>query len=189
MNCFRINDIYDYIEGSLSPERRGELERHLGICPKCRQAVEDRKLIAEESLSLPPFAVPDDFTDRVMARIAPAKLRSPVWLIILASASSLLALTAIIMIASGRSVLGIVSGAGHSLWEYIKGAAVFTAKAATLLTLAGKTARPLLEAAYKGLSVLTSFIHPGVQVLILVLAMGFVLSLFFGIRKKFSLGE
>jgi anti-sigma factor RsiW len=189
MSCFRINDIYDYIEGSLSPERRGELERHLSGCPKCRKAVEERKLIAEAALSLPPFAVPDDFTDRVMARIAPAKVKSPVWLIILASASSLLALTAMIMIASGRSVLGIISGAGHSLWEYIESAAVFTAKAATLLTLTAKTVRPLLVAAYKGLAVLTSFIHPAVQVLILVLAMGLVLSLFFGIKNKYSLGD
>ena len=66
---------------------------------------------------------------------------------------------------------------------------MLTAKVATLLTLAGKTVRPLLEAVYKGLSVLTAFIHPWLQVLILVLAMGFVVSLFFGMRKKFSLGD
>ena len=189
MNCFRINDIYDYIEGSLSPERRAQMERHLGVCPRCRRAVEDRKLIAGAASGLPPFTVPDDFTDRVMARIAPAQAKHPLWLIILASASSLLALTAMMMIASGRSALGIISGASHSFWEYVKSAAVLTAKAATLLSLAGKTVRPILEAAYKGLSVLTSFIHPGLQVLILVLAMGLVVSLFFGMRKKFSLGD
>jgi anti-sigma factor RsiW len=189
MNCFKINDIYDYIEGSLSPEHQEELERHLSVCPRCRRAVEDRKLIAGAAFGLPPLAVPDDFTDRVMARIAPAKVKHPAWLIILASASSLLALTAMVMIASGRSALGVLSGASHSFWEYVKSAAVLTAKAATLLTLAGKTVRPLLEVAYKGLSVLTSFIHPGLQVLILILAMGLVVSLFFGMRKKFSVGD
>lgn len=189
MNCFRISDIYDYLEGSLAPERTKKLEWHLGVCPKCRQAVEDRKLIAEAALSLPPFAVPDDFTDRVMARIAPAKVMSPVWLIILAAASSLLALTAVMIFASGGNVLGIISSAGHLVWEFVKNAAVLAAKMGTLFSVAGKTARPLLEAAYKGLAVLTSFIHPWVQVLIFVLAMGLVLSLFFGIRKKLSLGD
>ena len=189
MNCFKINDIYDYIEGSLSPERREELERHLSGCPRCRRAVEDRKLIAGAASGLPPIAVPDDFTQRVMARITPAKVKAPVWLFILACASSFLALTAVVMIAFGRSALGIISGASHSFWEYVKSAAVLTAKAATLLTLAGKTTRPLLEAVYKGLSVLTSFIHPGLQIFILILAMGLVVSLFFGMRKKFSLGD
>jgi anti-sigma factor RsiW len=189
MSCFKINDIYDYIEGSLSPERREELERHLGVCPRCRRAVEERKLIAGAAFGLAPLAVPDDFTERVMARIAPVRVKNPAWLIILASASSLMALTAMALIASGRSALGIISGAGHSIWEYAKSVAVLTAKAATLLSLAGKTVRPLLEAAYKGLSVLTSFIHPAFQVLILVLAMGIVVSLFFGMRKKFSLGD
>jgi hypothetical protein len=189
MNCFKTNDIYDYIEGSLSPERRGELERHLSLCPSCRRAVEDGKLIAGAASGLPPFAVPDDFTDRVMARITPAQVKQRLWLITLASASSLLALTAMMIVASGRSGLGIISEASHSFWEFVKGAAVLTAKAATLLTLAGKTVRPFLEAAYKGLSVLTSILHPGLQVLILVLAMGLVVSLFFGMRKRFSLGD
>jgi len=189
MKCSKINDIYDYIEGSLAPERTQELERHLGTCPSCRRAVEDRRLVAGAASGLPPFAVPEDFTDQVMARIAPLKIKPPVWLIILAFASAWLAVASVILLASGKSVLGIISGASHSLWEYVKGAAVFTAKAATLLTLAGKTLRPLAEACYKGFSALTSIIDPGFQALILVLALGLVVSLFFGMRKKLSLGE
>jgi hypothetical protein len=94
-----------------------------------------------------------------------------------------------VMNASGRSALGVISGASHSFWEYVKSAAVLTAKVATLLSLAGKTVRPLLEAASKGLSLLTSFIHPGLQVLILVVAICLVVSLFFGMKKKLSLGD
>ena len=189
MNCFKINDIYDYIEESLSPERREELERHLDICPGCRRAIEERKLISGAASSLAPLAVPDDFTERVMARIAPARVKNPVWLIVLASTCSLLALTAMALIASGRSAMGILTGASHSFWEYAKSVAVLMAKAAALLSLAGKTVRPLLAASYRGVLVLTSFFHPWLQVLILVLAMGLVVSLFFGMRKKFSWGD
>jgi anti-sigma factor RsiW len=189
MSCLRINDIYEHIEGSLAPERRVEMERHLAACSKCRQAVEDRKSIAGAASSLEPLALPEDFTDRVMARIAPLKMKSPAWLLILASASSLLALTAVMIFASGGNVLRIISGAGHFLWELIKSAAVFTAKIATLLSVAGKAAQPLLEAAYKGVAVLTSFVHPWVQILIFVLAVGLVVTLFFGMRKRFLLGD
>jgi len=189
MSCFLINDIYDYIEGSLSPERRGELEQHLGGCPRCRRAVEDRKFIAGAASGLPQIAVPDDFTQRVMARIAPAKVRQQVWLLVLASASSVLALTAVLTIASGRSALGIISGAGHSFWGYVKSAAVLTAKAATLLSLAGKTVRPVLEAVYKGLSLATSVLSPGLLAVILVFMTVLVVSLALGTRKKISLGD
>jgi len=189
MNCIRISDIYDYIEGSLAPERREELERHLVGCPKCRRAVEDRKSIAGAASSLPPFAVPDDFTDRVMARIAPAKVKSPAWLRILASASSLLALTVIILIASGKSVIEIALGASHSLWEYAKSAALLVAKAVTLLFLAGKTIRPLLDSLAKGLSLASSFVSPGLQIVLLGVMMALIISLALAARKKISLGD
>jgi len=189
MNCFKTNDIYDYLEGSLPLERREELERHLSACPRCRGAVEDRELIAGAAASLPPFAVPDDFTDRVMARIAPATTRLPAWLIGLASFSSLVALTSIILIASGRSVVGIFVGASHSFWGYAKNAAVLTAKAATLLSLALKTVESLLASAAKGLSLATSVLSPGLLVVILVLITVLVVGLALGTRKKISLGD
>ncbi len=189
MSCLKIRDIYDYIEGSLAPERNEELGRHLSSCPRCRRAAEDERLIARAASSLPPLAVPDDFTDRVMARIDPLKIRQPAWLIILASAATWLAVASVLLMASGRSGLELISGASHSLWGYVKTGAVFTAKAATLLTLAVKTLRPLLEAAYKGLSMLTSLLHPAIQAMILVLALGIAVSLFFGMRKKLSLGD
>jgi len=189
MNCFRINDIYDYLEGSLSPEGREELERHLGVCPRCRRAVEERKLIAGAASSLAAFAVPDDFTDRVMSRIAPVKVKSPAWLIILASASSLLALGLVVLIASGRSVIGIALGASHSLWEYAKSVAVLIAKAVTLLSLAGKTIRPLLESIARGLSLASSLGSPGLQIVLLGAMTVLIISLALAARKKISLGD
>jgi anti-sigma factor RsiW len=189
MNCLKSNDIYDFIEGRLAPERSEEMERHLGACPGCRRAAEERRRIAEAASGLPPFAVPDDFTDRVMARIAPLRIKPPAGLVILAAASSCLAVASAILIASGRSGLELISGASHALWGFVKSAAVFAAKAATLLTLLGKTLRPLAEAGYRGFAALTSFIGPGIQVMIFILALGLIVSLFFGLRKKLTLGD
>ena len=189
MSCFRINDIYEFIEGSLAPERKEELERHLSVCLGCRQAVEDRKLIAGAASSLAPFAVPDNFTDRVMARIAPAKAKSPAWLIILASFSSLLALGSVVLIAAGRNVLETALRASHSIWEYAKSAALFLAKAVTLLSLAGKAIRLLLESVTKGLSLADSLVSPGLQFGLLVVMTVLIISLALAARKKISLGD
>jgi hypothetical protein len=117
------------------------------------------------------------------------KVKSPAWLIILASASSLLALTAVVLIASGRSVLGIISGASHSLWEYIKSAALLIAKAVTLLSLAGKTIRSLLESIAKGLYLANSLVSPGLQFVLLGVMTVLIISLALAARKKISLGD
>ena len=92
------------------------------------------------------------------------------------------------LVASGTGAVEILSRVSHSFWAYAKSAAVFTAKAAILLSLAAKAARPLVESVYGCLSALTSFINPWVQVLILMLTIGVVVSLFFGIKKRFSWG-
>jgi anti-sigma factor RsiW len=189
MSCLKISDLYDYLEGGLSPERTSEVEEHLGVCQRCRRAVEERRLIAEAASRLPPFEVPEDFPERIMSRISRPRARSSGWLIGLVSGSALLSLISILLIASGRSTLEFFSSASQTFWETAKNAAVLAAKLAALVSLAGRTLRSLLEAGTKGLSVLTSLLHPGIQIFILVLALGILASLFYGVRKKFSIGD
>jgi anti-sigma factor RsiW len=189
MSCFKVYDIYDYIEGSLSPERREELEEHLNACEKCREAVEERKLIAAAASSLPPLEVPGDFAARVMTRVEPEKTKLPVRLIVLATLSSLLALGSIGLAVSGKSLVGIVLEAGYSFWAYAKSAAVLTARAVTVLSLVGKTLQSLLESGAKALTVTGSLLSPGLQVAVLVVVTALIFSLALGARKKISLGD
>jgi anti-sigma factor RsiW len=189
MNCCPINDIYEYIEASLPAGRRQKMEAHLKACPKCRRAVEERQRIAAAAFSLPPLEVPADFTDGVMSRIGPARTRFPVWLIILASFSSLLALGSVALIASGKNLIGTALGASHSLWEYAKNAAVLTAKVMTLLSLTGKTVRSLFESAARGLSAADALISPALLAVILILMTVLAISLGLAARKKTSLGD
>ncbi len=189
MTCLKINDLYDYLEDWLSPERTKDVDEHLRSCRICRRAVEERRLIAKAASTLPAFEVPEDFPERVMARLPQLKARSASWLIALVSVSSLFTLISVVLIASGRSALEFLAGASQTFWESAKTAAVLTAKLAALVSLTGKTLRSLLEAGTKGLSVLTSLVHPGLQVFILVLALGVLASLFYGMRKKLSIGD
>ncbi len=189
MSCLTISDLYDYLEEGLSPERMNETSEHLRSCRRCRRAVEERKLIAEAASSLPPFEVPEDFPERVMSRISRPRVPGSGWLIGLISGSSLLTLISVLLIASGRNALEFFKGASQTFWESAKNAAVFTAKLASLVSIIGRTLRSLLEAGGKSLSVLTSLLHPGVQIFILVLALGILASLFYGLRKKLSIGD
>lgn len=189
MNCLKIRDLYDFLEGDLSPDAAGRIEDHLRVCRRCSRAVEERRLIAEAASSLPPFEVPEDFAAQIMARIAPIGARKPVWLVGLAAATSVLTLISAALIASGKSALEFLSGASHAFWESVKSAAVLAAKLAAVLPILGKILRSLFEAASKGLNVLTSLVHPGLQVFIVLLALGVLATLFFGMRKKLSIGD
>lgn len=189
MSCLKISDLYDYLEEELSSERTNEVEEHLGVCRRCRRAVEERRLIAEAASTLPPFEVPEDFPERVMSRLSRSKARSSSWLIVLASGFSLLTLISVALIASGRSALEFFRSASQTFWESAKNAAVLTAKLAALVSLTGRTLRSLFEAGSKGLSVLTSFVHPGFQIFILVLALGILATLLYSLRKKISIGD
>jgi anti-sigma factor RsiW len=189
MSCLKISDLYEYLEDGLSPERTNEVKEHLRFCRGCRRAVKERRVIAEAASTLPPFEVPEDFPERVMSRISGLRTRSSGWLIGLVSGSSLLTLISVIWIASGRNVLEFFASASQTFWETAKNAAVLTAKLAALVSLAGRTLRSLLEAGTKGLSMLTSLFHPGIQILIFVLALGILASLFYAMRKKFSIGD
>ncbi len=76
MNCSRFqNQIFEYLDGSLSPRAQAAAERHLSGCAACRQAlIEERQTArslsvklrrATDSLQLPP-----NFGHRVLAALA-----------------------------------------------------------------------------------------------------------------------
>lgn len=189
MNCLKLGALYQYLEGGLSAEQAKQIEGHLRVCAKCRRAAEERRLIAAAASSLAPFDVPENFPERVMTRLPQSPPRRQGWFISLAAGISVLTLISAVLIASGKSGLELLRGVGDSFWGSIRTAAVLMAKAAAFVSLAGRTLRTLFEAGAKGLSVLTSLVHPGIQAFILLLALGILATLFYGLRKKLTIGD
>lgn len=190
MSCLKIVEIYAYLDGESPADQREKIERHLSACPKCREAVEERKLLTEAASSLPSLDIPTDFTGRVMAKIAPAKRHLPVWLIAFAAGlSSLVLLLIIVAISGGKYLLSLLTTLNHSMWEYAKNVAVFIAKLVTILSLAGKVLSLLTQPFYKGLTLLTTLISPGVQIFIITLTLVLFITFFYVLRKKFMMGE
>jgi anti-sigma factor RsiW len=50
--------VNDYVEGTLDPRERGDIDRHLGECAACRRLVEDLREIREAAASLDPRETP-----------------------------------------------------------------------------------------------------------------------------------
>jgi len=48
MNCRRFqNELYEYLEGSLSPKARAAAEQHLSECVACREKVKEERQVAQ----------------------------------------------------------------------------------------------------------------------------------------------
>jgi predicted anti-sigma-YlaC factor YlaD len=189
MNCLKISDVYIYLDGGLSADERASIESHLDSCPRCRAAVKERRRLAEAASSLPPLDLPADFTQQVMVRILPAKTSLPGWLIGLAAVLAPLALLIGIFIQSGENLLDLLDRFGDSVWVFLKNAAVLTAKALTLIDLAGKLLRPLAQAVYRLLAIVPKLISPTAQILILFVGLAFLVALICAFGKRFLAGE
>jgi anti-sigma factor RsiW len=189
MSCLKIADIYAYLEGDLAPGQRDQSEKHLSGCPRCRAAVEERRLLGEAFSGLPPLDLPADFTERVMAAVAPARRLLPAWLIILLSGSSAASLLFILFLRSGRNLLSFLSGIDNALWAYTKSAAVFAAKAVTLISTVGKALQPVGRAIGKTLFELASVFSPAALVAIVITICAMLTAFFYLLGKKFRPGE
>jgi predicted anti-sigma-YlaC factor YlaD len=190
MSCLRVSDIYAYLEGDLSPAERGVTERHLGSCPRCREAVEERKVFSAAASSLPDLDVPAHFRERVMAKIVPVRRRLPVWLIAFAAGlASLILLLGIVVIFGNKNVLAVLGTLDHTFWGYAKNAAVFITKVATLISFAGKALSALSQALNRGVGFLAALISPGVQIFIITFSLVLLGALFYVLGKKFRMGE
>jgi anti-sigma factor RsiW len=176
MSCAPLERIYDYLDGGLSAAGRAAFEAHLGLCPACRKALDERRAIAEAATSLPPLEVPDDFVLGVMSRLdlpaaeeAPAKRARGFRLApALAGASALGAVAIVLSLVTGNGLFGIILGLGRSLRATAFSTTQGILKAAKVVVHIGKMAADFLSGLIEGIGIATSFISPEVQIAVVL---------------------
>jgi anti-sigma factor RsiW len=67
-----INFIIDYVDGALDETANAEFERHLGVCPSCRNYLESYRVtmsVTKISITDAPLDdVPDELVERILSR-------------------------------------------------------------------------------------------------------------------------
>jgi hypothetical protein len=70
MPCDQFKEILsEYIDGSLTGQRKTQLEDHLSVCDRCREELASLKALVSELGSLEPVKAPPDFLDQLHNRI------------------------------------------------------------------------------------------------------------------------
>ena len=178
MTCPALERIYDYLDGGLSARERESFERHIAGCSGCRQALADRRAIAEAAESLPPFEVPADFVRGVMAGLPSpaaaenrAALPRPLRLSWALTGVSALGATAVaISLIAGNGIPGIFLGLGRSLKMTTLSVSPDILKAARVLSLFRRLAEDFLARLLDGFEIAASFIGSDVRIAIVATA-------------------
>lgn len=190
MKCLNIEQIYLYIEKELSLGENKKIEEHLTICPKCKKALEERRLLLQATESLPLWQTPPDFTQQVMARIFPAKVSLKAWLgAVSAGFVSLILALFIFFLATGQNLSSLALSFYDTILNLIRNFSPIFVKLIKLASLFVKILQQLSEYIIKGFTLLTTIISPEIQIIIITITIILIASSIYGIRKKLLVGE
>lgn len=190
MNCLRIDQIYLFLEGELSPKEYRSIEDHISSCEKCQKAVEERKLLVEASQSLPVWETPQDFTQRVLARIFPKRITLRDWVVTasIGLSSAVLAFFAVYLI-SGQNLAELFINLNRTVLKLFQNIVVVLVKTAKLISVGIQVILKLASLILKGFASLTTILNPELQIGLIALTVVFTALLLFGAKRKLLAGE
>jgi predicted anti-sigma-YlaC factor YlaD len=190
MKCLRIDQIYLYLEGELSSEDAQSIQEHISSCPKCKKAVEERRLLVKASKALPSLEIPPDFTQRVLAQIFPKTTSVRGWLTtaVLGLSSAVLAFFAVYLL-SGQNLPHLLINLNNMTLNLFRNFIVVLVKTAKLISLVMKIFLEIGSMLFKGLANLTTILNPETQIILIVLTVILSALLLYGAKRKFFAGE
>ncbi len=190
MKCLSIEQIYLYLEKELSPSEEKEIHKHLAVCSKCKKAVEERRLLLQAAESLPLWKTPPGFTQQVMSRIFPERVSPLAWLGAAASGFASMILAVILFaLVTGQNLSGLLINIYHTGLDFVKNLSPLFVKIIKVASLFVKILQQLGELLIKGFILLTTIISPQVQIILIAVAIIFIASSIYGIKRKLLIGE
>jgi hypothetical protein len=190
MSCPRPGLMDLYIEGELGGIESREFEAHLAACPACRRDLEDRRLLARAWSSLPSIDVPDDFAQRVMARLPrTSRVRFGRLVSAVTGVAALLAALLGYYLATGQSLADILGAVWRLATGFFGLLVPLAAKLFMLLRLLVGLVGDFGAAILHGLGALSPLLGPEVIGAVLVFGSVLVLLAALGLRKIAALGE
>ena len=191
MSCLTPEQIYLYLErGTESVERRA-IETHLNTCPSCRRAVEERAILHEASLNLPPLEVPPGFARTVLNKIPVMGASSRAWIAALVSGVGILLLVFMgATLLTGQSIPGFLASTGRTLGRLFSHSAAFLGKALEISLVGFRLVGEFFEGLMKILNILSSYLlRPETAIPALFLALLLTFLFVVGMKRILLSGE
>jgi len=189
-SCPRAEDLYLYLEGELGPYDARKLEEHVECCQACREALEERRLLHEAFISLPPFEVPEGFARSVMDSLPEPEVRKRGWLAPLVAAVSALTVgLAGFNLFTGTSISDVLVALNGFFGQALAQAAPLAVKTLRLGGVILKVSLDLLTLGLDGLATFSRVLGPGAIALVVGLTALLAVLAFLGARRFLHQGE
>ena len=190
MNCLRIDQIYLFLEGELSPKENRSITAHISSCEKCQKAVRERKLLVEASQSLPVWEAPQNLAQRVLANIFPKKIALRDWVVTAAlGLSSAVLAFFVVYLVSGQTLADLFINLNHTALNLFQNIVVLSVKAAKLISVGIQIILKIVSLIINGLGSLTTILGPELQIGLILLTVVITVLLLFGAKRKLLAGE
>ncbi|MCJ7583101.1 MAG: zf-HC2 domain-containing protein [Candidatus Aminicenantes bacterium] len=190
MGCLTISQIYLYIENELASDEIRKIKNHLSWCAKCRDMVEERRVLVQAAETLPQFKLPPNFTEQVMANIFPSRIPFRVW--IRATAGGLSAMIFaffLFYIFSGKNLADLFISINKFSLPALRTLSTGIVKTFKLLWYLIKIIAQFFDFALKSFGKLTTILSPEIQIGIVTLTLIASTLIFLTVRKKLMFGE
>ena len=190
MGCLTIAQIYLFIENELAADEVRKIQKHLSTCAKCRNMVEERRILVQAADTLPQFELPPDFTEQVLAKIFPSRIPLLGW--IRAAGAGLSALTFaffIFYVLSGKNLTDLFVSINKFLLPPLRTLSTGVVKIFKLFWHLLNIIAQFFDFALKSFGKLTTILSPEVQIGIITLTLIASTLIFLTVRKKLMFGE
>ncbi len=190
MGCLTIAQIYLLIENELAVDEFQKTQEHLSTCVKCRNMVEERRVLVQAAETLLQIELPSDFTQQVMAKIFPSSIPLRVW--IRATAMGLSTLTFaffLFFVLSGKNLADLFVSINKFSLPALRTLSTGAVKAFKLLWHLINIIAQFLDFALKGFGKLMTILSPEVQIGIVAMTLISSTLIFLTLRKKLMFGE
>ena len=190
MGCLTIEQIYLFIENELTADETKKVQQHLKTCSQCLQLVEERRILVQAAETLPPFELPGNFTEQVMANIFPSRAPFRNWIKIAASGmAAMITAFSIFYIFSGKNLADIFVSINKFFLPALRTLSTGVVKAFKLAWHLINIVLQFFDFALKGFGKLTTILSPEVQIGIVTMALIVFTVIFLTVRKKIMFGE
>ncbi|MFC2160269.1 anti-sigma factor family protein [Acidobacteriota bacterium] len=190
MECLNISQIYHFIENELASDENRKIKKHLRTCTKCRKAVEERRVLVHAANSLPPFELPSNFTQQVMANVFPSRIPFRVWVRAFAGGlSAMIFAFSLFYVFSGKNLADLFVSVNKFFLPVVRTLSTEVVKAAKLIWYLIKIIFQFFDFALKGFGKIMTILSPEVQIAIVTVTLIFSAFIFLTLRKKLMIGE
>ena len=190
MKCLEPAEMYSYLEGELTEQKKADIKTHLASCRTCRQSLKKKQRMLEAVKKIPRYKAPKGFTHQIMSRIEPVKPSPSEWF--KAGAAAVFFISVVSLLFFVLSKQGLVDFAFYSFQSAVKSsqeAFITSVKFFKFVYVLIHMSLQLIGLILKSIRSVTPVISPEIQIFTLLFGILIAVTVILSLKQKYILGD